>query len=303
MVAPTLLYTLSEIEEIKNKGFEYTIHEDILKVIKHISSQVGAENYVKTPQFTTKNKNYANKQLNQEAWAAIRNFKVTERVERKGVDKFLQELRGELNKLTEKNFTLISDNIFEKMTADLVSENKEQISKHIFEIASTNKFYSSVYAKLFKMILDKFDFMSDVFSENLENYMNLFNNINSADPNVDYDRFCDINKENEKRKAMSQFFANLMHEKIITKEKILEIVNALFKMMFEYVEMVDKKAECVEIVENIFIIVKSIMCKLETTENDSIKEKVDLLTSMKPSNNNSMTNKILFKYMDLADEF
>ena len=48
-----------------------------------------------------------------------------------------------------------------------------------------------------------------------------FENIDSADPNVDYDKFCKINKEMKKEKALSQFFANLMLESLIEKNAII----------------------------------------------------------------------------------
>ena len=67
-------------------------------------------------------------------------------------------------------------------------------------------------------------------------------------------------------------------------------------MMFDYVGKNDKKAEGVEIVENIFIIVKSIKTSLTDNELSEIKSKVDLMVATKPSQNNSMTNKILFKW-------
>lgn len=301
MSQPEISYTLAQIEALKNNDLTYEIPSDILNIINHISQQVGAENYIKTPQFNTKNRNH-NKQFDKEAWAAIRNFKVTERTEKQGVEKFLQELRGELNKITEKNFECISKNILEKMTMDLVNENKDKIADHIFEIASTNKFYSSIYAKLFKIIIDKFDFMYDVVNKNFFDYMNLFENIDSIDPNIDYNKFCDINKENERRKALSQFFVNLVSEEIIDKAKIVKIISNLFKMMFDYVKLTNKKAENIEIVENIFIIVKSIRSKLTSLQISEISEKINLLIAIKPSNSNSMSNKVVFKYMDLLEE-
>tara|TARA_Y100000591_G_C21788375_1_gene675132 strand:- start:464 stop:1366 length:903 start_codon:yes stop_codon:yes gene_type:complete len=296
---PKLSYTLSDFQKIQNDGFSITLPDNILSIISQISAQVGAANYVKTPQFHSRQR--YNKRKQEEDWGAIRNFKVTERVEKTGVEKVMQELRGELNKVTEKNYETISAKLFEKMTDDLVDNNKSEIAKHIFEIASTNKFYSKVYARLFNEIIKRFDFMRDIMINNFNIFMEVFDTIDSADPNTDYDKFCNVNKANEKRKALSQFFVNLMLEGLIDKNAIMNIINSLFKKMFDFAELKDKKAEGVEISENLFILVTSIKSKLEQPEIDSIKEKLDLIVAMKPSPKNSLTNKIIFKYMDLIE--
>ena len=213
----------------------------------------------------------------------------------------MQELRGELNKITEKNYDTISNNLFEKMTDDLVDNNKSEIAKHIFEIASTNKFYSKVYARLFNDIIMRFDFMRDIMINNFNIFIEVFDTIDSADPNTDYDKFCNVNKANEKRKALSQFFVNLMLEGLIEKDAVMNIIYSLLQKMFDYAELKNKKAEGVEISENLFILVSSIKNSLQQSEIDTIKEKLDLIIAMKSSSENSLTNKIIFKYMDLIE--
>ena len=298
MGEPQRHYTLQQIEGIEKEGFSLTIPNNILSIISEISSKVGAANYIKTPQFHSKQKF----KKNEEDWTGIRNFKITERVEKTGVEKIMQEIRGELNKLTKENFDIISENLLKKMTNELIEQNKDQIAKHIFDIASSNKFYSNIYAILFKKIIGNFEFMRNILMSNFNSYMELFKNIKSADPNKDYDLFCDINKENEKRKAMSQFFVNLMLEELLEKKDIMIILDSLFSMMFAYIEEKNKKAEGVEISENIFIFVTSLKNNLTNEEINEIKEKLTHVTAIKPSNINSMTNKILFKYMDLMEE-
>lgn len=302
-MTPKHLYTLDEISKIKNSGFTITLPESILNVISEISSQVGAPNYVKTPQFHSRvNKNRGGgNDLSAEDWAAIRNFKATERVEKTGIDKIIQELRGELNKLTEKNFDAISGNLIDKM-AEIAEEYKDKIAEHIFEIASTNKFYSEVYAKLFKMVIDKFDFMRGVFEERFKTYMDVFSKIEAVDPNEDYDRFCDVNKVNERRKAISQFFVNLMLQGLLEKDQLMTIVHSLIDLMISYANESGKKAEGVEIAENIYILVKSMKSVFTEDEVKEMEKTFTIITAMKPSPQNSMTNKIMFKYMDLMDE-
>ena len=85
------------------------------------------------------------------------------------------------------------------------------IGENIFDIASSNRFYSKIYANLYSDLSSKFEFIKDQYLQNLKRFTELFNNIEYVDSNVNYDRFCEINKINEKRKSLAAFYINLMY--------------------------------------------------------------------------------------------
>ena len=109
-----------------------------------------------------------------------------------------------------------------------MTENNEydelfKIGTTIFEIASNNKFYSKIYANLYSDLSSKFEFIKDQYLQNLKRFTELFNNIEYVDSNVNYDRFCEINKINEKRKSLAAFYINLMYCGVISKDEIITI--------------------------------------------------------------------------------
>ena len=70
----------------------------------------------------------------------------------------INQIRICLNKLTEKTYSTVEGKIIDLMTQiinneDLTESELLQIGKHVFEIASSNKFYSFLYATLLKKIL------------------------------------------------------------------------------------------------------------------------------------------------------
>ena len=81
-------------------------------------------------------------------------------------------------------------------------ENIVSVSSAIFDIASTNRFYSKLYADLYTDIIKKYPVMRDSFEESLSSFSELFKTIEYVDSNVDYGGFCKMNKDNEKRKAL-----------------------------------------------------------------------------------------------------
>ena len=93
-VATMKCYNLSDFEGIINDGFKCELSDEVLKIIQTLADQVGAPEYIKTPQFIRKDKSdgaYRNRrnrrkqkatELSDEAWEEIRNFEATKRVEK-----------------------------------------------------------------------------------------------------------------------------------------------------------------------------------------------------------------------------
>jgi hypothetical protein len=135
--------------------------------------------------------------------------------------------------------------------------------------------------------------------------MNLFDTIEYVEPNVDYNKFCKINKDNEKRKALASFFINLMNNNIISKDKIINIIRNLMSKVYTYINQDNKKNEVDELTENIAILYKkelfngSIDC--ESIDNMTISEIIEKLAHSKSKNYLSLSNKSIFKFMDLIE--
>ena len=79
--------------------------------------------------------------------------------------------------------------------------------------------------------------------------MSLFETIEYCDPKKNYDKFCDINKANEKRKAMSLFIVNLMIIGIVEKTQLTG--RFLNRKVIEYhalrieIDVLSKEMSCV----------------------------------------------------------
>jgi hypothetical protein len=62
--------------------------------------------------------------------------------------------------------------------------------------------------------------------------MEQYNNIQYIDSDKDYDGFCEMNKTNEKRRAITTFYYNLALNGFIKKEDIVNILkNILISIM------------------------------------------------------------------------
>ena len=335
----TKQYNISDYEDIMNAGFICNLSQETLDIISKLSEQVGAPTYIKTPIFLKKDVKITNglggggggglgnsisggmgfkktknkpSEITDDDWDAIRAFQTTQKHVSEGIEKNIDNIRGYLNKITDMNEeAMIKDikaEISQLIEHETSRENMMKIGYSIFNIASSNSFYSALYARLFKSLMSSYDIFNTIFQDNFKEFMNLFDSIEFVDPKKNYDKFCEYTKTNDKRRAMSLFVVNLMANNIIEKEEIIGIIKQLQILIENYIRKPDKSNEVEELTENLSIIVtksKDFLGKGETKDAwDSVAKNVEFITLLKPKMKEypSITNKTIFKHMDIFEE-
>lgn len=330
-------YSLNDINTISFDSL-YKLPDSVLDIISQLSKLLGNTNE-RTPTVThttylndkskrqhshldnrSRNKKqstvFTNEGKSEEAWESLRSFKATV-VEKKteGIDKTINDIRVCLNKISQKNYdailSLILDlieNIINKDSEKLekTEESQESLKKvanYIFEIASTNKFFSEVYARLYKELTIKYDIFLNILSDFVSTFTDKFQDIKWVDQNLDYDAFCANNKINDSRKATALFIVNLVKNDVLQKDTLLTIISSVFNLVLEYIDTPDKVNQVEEITENIFIIVtESHSIMKETTEWGNILENVKTISQLKTKEKPSLSSRAIFKYMDILDK-
>ena len=307
-------YTLNDFKRVSlNNHFE--VSDETIGMVNKLATLVGAPTYKRTPVFTKpimrRERPRRNKvTITASDWEEMRNFKVTElKKNEDGIEKKIDDIRNLLNKITSKNFDSIKTNIIDMLNNIISSDvNKDELVKvgeSIFEIGCMNKFWSKLYADLYKELMSSFPVMSDICMQNFESFSTLFDNIRYVSEE-NYDEFCLVNKENNKRRAISSFFVHLMKEGVIEAEKIATIIVKLSDKFMEYINMEGMKNQVDEICENLFILIKEGIDTIESDESledihDKITTFVTNVTSFKTKEYESFTSKTLFKFMDLVE--
>jgi len=285
----TKRYKIEEMLLVKNT---VKLPEETVRLIEELANTVGANTYSKTPVFQKQKRDNKRKDFVDNS-----NFKKTD-FNKEGVDKNINELRSLLNKLTNTNYEKIKPKLEEHIEFIINSSDQEEIRKignFIFETASSNKFYSEVYAILYSEIITKHSILKDVLNDSIDTYLVLFENIELVDSNVDYDKFCKNNILNDKRKSISLFITNLMKQNVLDMGVVTNMIYKLDTLMETNVNEADNKKIVEEIVENVFIIVTN----MGSCEAD-IKEKISGNLT-KYNGKMGFSNKSKFKYMDIID--
>lgn len=277
-------------------------------------------------------------QIPNSEWDNILAFQKTELQKKEGIEARIDNIRSSLNKLTDKTYSTMFENILTELVeifkttgytddgagACVVASQSDadasdelnaiavmnRVALSIFNTASSNSFYSAIYARLFKDLMGKYEVFREIFEANLGGFLALFDSIEYCDPKKNYDKFCDINKANEKRKAMSLFIVNLMKNGIVEKSHILTILKQLQELLYSNIRQEGKTNEVDEISENLYIIVKNSHLDLKDAAKDAecaeiFARRVDQITEiskMKIKTKPSITNKTIFKHLDMLDE-
>jgi len=269
-------------------------------------------------------------QITDDDWNMIRKFQKTELRKAEGIEKRIDTIRSLLNKLTETTYDVVKNEIFDEVkeiidnTASPASEGEEvdathatdgtnvvdeenitKIANSIFNTASSNIFYSALYSKLFKELMSYHEVFKSVFEKSFSEFVGLFKKIDYIDPSVDYNKFCENTKTNDKRRAMSTFIVNLMAEGVLHPDKVVEIIMELQEIISSYIKLANKTNELEELNENIFILVtngKDVLSRHEEWERIVSRIKFLSVLKVKMKEYPSVNNKLIFKNMDILEE-
>jgi len=330
------VYTLNDFMNITFNGFDIKLPDDTISTITELSLQVGSPTYVKTPTFVKKEiglksggsggtigglnhmnrtgmdykkkrRNQAVEILNDEDWESIRTFQATVIEQKVGVDAQIDVIRSSLNKMSEKNYEEHSVKIVEilnQMLEDgIMEEDMKKVGNTIFEIASNNRFFSKLYADLYTLLIDHFKIMGDIFGECLDSFLDIFKNIEKGVPEDDYDKYCKVMKDNERRKALTAFFVNLTINGVIQDEKMTDLTYNLLKQVSVFIGENDKKSEVDEIIENIAILYNKDWFEnsKQLIDDQTFLDFIKKIALSKAKDFPSLSNRSIFKCMDMIE--
>lgn len=324
-----MLYTLSEIYDILQSGIDYSLPSTIAiaidKIEKEIANSSIKKMYSTIPPTTPilphhSYNNYSNpsrlkfkeKEKEKElSWESIRNFKTTKIEKKEGTEKYINDIRICLNKMSNKNYDIQSATILDYIQKISELEDQDQIEKvanAIFDIASTNKFYSEMYAKIYKDLINLYPIFQTIFNDFLLQFSNNILDLKYIDPNIDYDAFCNYNKQNDRKKATVVFIIHMMKQSVISSENVLDILQHLLQKIDEYMELPDHINEIEEMTElvNLFILEGYVFISTNS-DSDSNSDrwklqisKIQAFSQFKVKDKKSLSSRVIFKYMDLC---
>jgi hypothetical protein len=207
----------------------------------------------------------------------------------------VSEILKILNKISEKNYEKLKDELCILVTAIDTIDDLNKITLVIFNIASSNLFYSKIFSRLYKVLIDQNRSFYDVFQIHYNKYFSEIQSFNYKTTD-DYDLFCEYTKKINQMEATLTFFINLMKTNNCDVENITDLCLLLENKLIEDTEY-DKIEQNEQFLHCIYIILKECMDYILFHENlETIVRKIKEI-----SKHPKLSPKMKFKCMDIDD--
>jgi hypothetical protein len=310
----TIIYDLEDYNNISVKGNPFCFSPDFHVMLDTIDKKIIPIFPEKGPQKIEHNKKRPQHEttvMADKSWTSLKPKYKSSVIEKSvdGIEKWIQEIRVCINKMSLKNYENQKTAILEllgKCMADQPDDEKfKKIADFIFSVASSNIFFASIYASLFKVLMGKYSIFNDLLRDYLNTYVNSVLKLKYADPDLNYDDYCLYNKENDMRKANAVFIIQLVKQDALPAMRVLSIITSFQDLTTQYIEEENRVHEVEEIADILFLFLKGGKevfqeCQAEFIWKFVILPNIDKIVKFKKGDKKSLSSRAIFKYMDIS---
>ena len=289
-------YTIKDFNIILKHMIIENLDDDVKNKLDILCEQLVIEDKDKDKNNYYKNKkNYNSNNLQ---WQSIRNFQKT-KIVKNDLD---FDVRNILNKITDNNYDGQKNELINMINNISKDDNYEKKLDNIYniikDIIKNNIYFSIIYAKLCRQLFDinKF-FLEKVIKDGkeLSNYLLLIDN--NKDKN-NYNNLCNYNKNNDQKKSILLFFVNIFKNDKENFNILTKILDEILEKFEKNIIEIEEKENNEDLTELLFIIMTNII-----DLDDKYKKKLIEISNYKVKNYAGLSNKIIFKLMDILDKY
>ena len=305
------MYTLAFYETLCVQPSTYTLPQMNLDNINALHLHMGVHN-IPAKAKPVDNPLRRQKQENMENWKKREEFKATVIAKKEGYENLLGELKKFLNKLTTANYDTQVESVIETVKSIIALADDDdkirmalmQTTEVILQVACSNKYYSALYAKLFMRLVDIHVQFLEEKGRVCDKFLNALQEIEIVDPNVDYDRFCIVNKKNDERRSMMLFIINLYKTSGCSIDELSSIVIKIDEMIHTHVSASSFIEYTNELTEIMNIFVTNMVTEIKSNKEwVFVKDRIVDYSKYKTKDYPGMSSRTIFKYMDMVDLF
>ena len=305
------MYTLAFYETMCVQPSTYTLPQLNLDNINALHLHMGVHNIPAKPK-PVDNPLRRQKQENMENWKKREEFKATVIAKKEGYENLLGELKKFLNKLTTANYDTQVESVIETVKSIIALDDDDekiqaaltQTTEVILQVACSNKYYSALYAKLYMRLVDIHEQFLEEKGRVCDKFLNALQEIEIVDPNVDYDRFCAVNKKNDERRAMMLYIINLYKTSGCSIAELSSVVIKIDEMIHNHVSESSFIEYTNELTEIMNIFVTNMVTEIKSNKEwVFVKDRIVDYSKYKTKDYPGMSSRTIFKYMDMVDLF
>lgn len=221
------------------------------------------------------------------------------------LEKLNQNIRACLNKVSPKNVINQKSQLVEylQLAATLDSGQNSSDCQHVrsglsilVDVCVSTKFFSETFRDIISSVLTLHvysELLQSFICQRFRSYIESFDLIYYVDPDTNYDVFCDIQKQNDKRRAETLFFCSLHFSVSFLPASVDEISTFMLNKIVALIEKLNFHHEVEEICENLSICL-GVMQTAKHQFNKNITSIVLFLASMKAKEKPSLSIRAIF---------
>ena len=294
-------YTLAEINRIDVSN--YTLSSDVMATIQSLCQQLGKTATIAKPIEKPSSTEYRSKKgkSNAENWKmtaapTVSKNKVYVDTNVDVMKTTVDNIRLQMNKLSDKTYNVIETEIIKIIdSSTLDTDQLVQLGDTLYHLTSKNRFYSEYFAKLYSELVKRYTYMQSTLVANIQNFTSMFDEISCVNPSVNYELYCENNKTNEERRAITSFYVYLSKYGVIEDGQMDDFLNIILARFDEYIHQDNKKSEINELSEIIQILAFKPLTKI-------VFAYIQKISKSKMVEYKSLTNKAIFKFMDIIEK-
>lgn len=228
----------------------------------------------------------------------------------------LNQLRLLLNKVSDRTYLDLRERLQQAIPETMARHRDahpsvgRDVAEAVYSICASNKFFAQLFADLYAdLATDNAALREHLDAKTETLYDDLYSQFEYVDAEVDYDRFCAVNKHNEKRKSVVQFHVFLVRNGFMPAgplvallERLLHHVRTLLWPVHEDPATVQaRKHEVDEWVEHLALFLGTdlaLVNKASSSRKTAILKSLREIASTKPKDCPALSSKSVFKLMD-----
>ena len=295
-----IIHNLNKFIELRDK-IECVLPSDIVILIKELTmSIVEVQSNNKSYDFNDKLKK--KKKIDSNDYPSLPKTILNKKT---GINKEIDLIRVLLNKLTKSTYIKIYSELVVKLDSLDNLYSKDEcilLGQSIFDILVDNNLFSDLISNLLKDLFH-FTFIESAIYLKINNFKNIFDNrLEDCNNIINYEEIYRKNKELDKNKSIASMISNLVKNKTIDMDIIIDLVDKFLDIFFNLINIKNNVKNVEEISDIVFILIKDSYSVIKDSIRwENIINNINYIINIKVVSRLSLSQRVIYKFMDLKD--
>jgi len=211
------------------------------------------------------------------------------------------KIRTLVNKVTSKTYSTIVQSLKNLVTKDMLPEWEPEVAVAVVNMCSSVPVGNSCLASALLDISPLLPSSNIAIGTLLSSLRDDLAKISYTSPQTDYDAFCENNKHNSVRRVRMAFLWRIAELGLVDNEEAFSLARYTQDLLMTRLDETDSEEIVNELAEIVWVHACAIVPMAASENRSEFLSTASSIAKMKASQKPSLTNKTVFKHMDIGD--